>query len=272
MLRSRAGQAIPPVEFFRKMLQLSALFLCEFVRDLTSYEVGTHALKDLQETPIGSHDLDLIGGFVEKCDLLTGFMFLPATADRRQRLQYALDTGCFYPELGVQLRVLRETLEDEVKHLLVLHMPPGQAMHFYAGDKLLGEDVLAKFPQLGQDIDEAGKCFGSGRYTATVFHLMRVMEVGVQEFGKALGVSLLDATNCEKSWNQILEQSDKAIKAIPKPTPGRAERAEVSALLGAVRIAWRNEVMHPRATYTAEEAERILNATKAFMSELAKVA
>jgi len=253
------------------MLQLSALFLCELVRDITSYEVGTLALRDHQQEPIGPVDRQLIADMTQKCDSLTEFMFLPATADRRQRLQIALDGGCLYPELGTQLRILRETLEDEVKHLLVLHMPPGQALYFYAGDNLLGAEVIAKFPQLGPDIDEAGKCLGSGRHTATVFHLMRVMEVGVQQFGEALGVTLLDATSCEKSWNQILEQSDKALKAIPKSEPTRAAKAEVSALLGAVRIAWRNEVMHPRASYTLEETERILNATRAYMCELAKV-
>ncbi len=77
-------------------------------------------------------------------------------------------------------------------------MPPSQGQHFYAGANLLGEAVQERFPSLATDIDEAGKCFATGRFTATVFHLMRVMEVGVQEFCEALGVVLIDKRGAER--------------------------------------------------------------------------
>lgn len=36
-----------------------------------------------------------------------------------------------------------------------------------------------------------------------------------------------------------------------------------------VKIAWRNEVMHPKKTYTAEEAKKLLNAVDTFIRDLA---
>jgi hypothetical protein len=108
---------------------------------------------------------------------------------------------------------------------------------------------------------------GSGRYTASVFHLMRVVEVGVQEFGTTLGVQFTDT----KNWHNILEESDKAIKGLDRNHPGKSQMAEISALLGAVKLAWRNEVMHPKASYDAEEAENVLATSRAFMVKLAKL-
>ena len=48
---------------------------------------------------------------------------------------------------------------------------------------------MANFPAANHEASEAGKCFATARYTACVFHLMRVMEVGVQEFGAVLSVA-----------------------------------------------------------------------------------
>ena len=38
-----------------------------------------------------------------------------------------------------------------------------------------------------------------------------------------------------------------------------------------MKLAWRNEVMHPKQTYTEEEALEVFAASKAFMRELASV-
>ncbi len=150
-------------------------------------------------------------------------------------------------------------------------MPPGRAIYFFGGQSLLGDEVAKRFPSLGTDIEEAGKCLGCGRATAAVFHLMRVLEGGVQEFGVRLEVTLLDKHNCEKSWNQLIEQADKAIRALEKGDPDVVALAQVSALLYAVKLAWRNEVMHPKALYTDDEAEDIFRATKAFMNKVVEV-
>jgi hypothetical protein len=44
--------------------------------------------------------------------------------------------------------------------------------------------------------------------------------------------------------------------------------ASVAANLYAVKLAWRNEVMHPKQTYTEEEAVALGTAVKAFMTDL----
>ncbi|HEY2849107.1 MAG TPA: hypothetical protein VGI97_04465 [Gemmatimonadaceae bacterium] len=148
-------------------------------------------------------------------------------------------------------------------------MPPARAVRYLAGPQML--DALGKtlvldaFPDLATDIDEAGKCFGTGRFTACVFHLMRVMERGVGEFGKLLGLTITQ----ESEWATILNTVDAKVDAMPKSDKTRQQIAETSSLLHAVKLAWRNPAMHPKATYTEEEANRIIEAVSTYMRDLA---
>jgi len=126
--------------------------------------------------------------------------------------------------------------------------------------------VEDKIPSVIADISEAGKCLGLERPTAAVFHLMRVMETGVQKFGDKVGVTLTD----EKVWQVILDQLNAEIRGMGKDHLAK-KYASISAHLYNVKLAWRNEAMHPKATYTPEEAERIFAATRGFMIDLAGV-
>lgn len=160
---------------------------------------------------------------------------------------------------------LERTIAWEMGDRLFTYVPPDRAA-FYGQTELFGKDVNTKFPNIQYDMVEAGNSYAAGRGTATVFHLMRIMETGVQELGKKLGVSLVN----EKNWQNIIEEIDKAIRTLPK-TPQRSEISQVSGNLYAVKLAWRNEVMHPKDTYTLEEAENLIRLVKVFMEQLAKI-
>jgi|SRR6266850_3392181 len=87
---------------------------------------------------------------------------------------------------------------------------------------------------------------------------------GVQYLGKRLNINLQ-----EKVWGKILAEVDTAIGKLPLNTSQqksvRNKYAEASAQLRMVKDAWRNNVMHPKETYTEEEAERIFRNVKDFM-------
>jgi hypothetical protein len=127
--------------------------------------------------------------------------------------------------------------------------------------------VLEKFPNLTEDIAESSYCRAFQRTTAAVFHLMRIMEVGTQEFGKKLGVIF----PTEKVWQVILQESDKSIRGMDQKAEMTKKYAAISAHLYNVKLAWRNEVMHPKATYTPREAEVIADAVQVFMTDLVAV-
>ncbi|MFZ0747672.1 MAG: hypothetical protein WAM85_24925 [Terracidiphilus sp.] len=160
--------------------------------------------------------------------------------------------------------VLGDTIRREMQTVLFFHLPSSQ-VEFYDKKELFGTEVSAKFPDLQYDIVEAGNCLALGRGTACVFHLMRIMEAGTQAFGRLLGVTFAEG----KNWQNILDEINKAIKVLPK-SKETVELSQISANLFSVKVAWRNQVMHPHDKYTLEEAEDVLRQVKGFMKSIAR--
>jgi hypothetical protein len=161
---------------------------------------------------------------------------------------------------------LASRMEDEISQRHFLSFSDREMTFYEPSRPLFGEEVDDKLPQAIEDVSEAAKCFALGRYTASVFHLMRVMETGVQKFGEKLGVQLTD----QKVWQVILDGTNAEIKKLGKAAHAK-KYASISAHLYNVKLAWRNEAMHPKATYTAEEAEVIFAAVRGFMIDLVGV-
>jgi hypothetical protein len=115
---------------------------------------------------------------------------------------------------------LQHRIQDEMTENLFMFIPPDRAA-YYNKPELLGKNTNARFSTIQYDVTEAGNCYASGRSTAVVFHLMRIMEVGVQEFGNKLGVVLVN----EKNWQNILDEINKAIRALDQKAPPTKEFA-----------------------------------------------
>jgi hypothetical protein len=145
------------------------------------------------------------------------------------------------------------------------YIPIKQAALFERSEPF-GAEVLQKFPKLTEDIQEAHRCYACGLYTACVFHLMRVMEHGVQRLGKRLHVPINVKT---ETWNAIANQINAKVRTLSPKSPKTKIYAEIASHLYNVRVAWRNEVMHPKATYTEKEADMLLGQVGAFMQRLA---
>jgi hypothetical protein len=165
------------------------------------------------------------------------------------------------------LQELYNRLRDECRLNYFVSLTASERDLYEPEDPLFGEDVEDMLPSIIEDISEAGKCLGLRRPTAAVFHLMRIMEVGVQKFGEKLGV--VDAEKLV--WQVILDQINKAISKFSPKDDLTKKYSEISAHLYHVKLAWRNETMHPKVTYTEEEAEGIFRAARSYMRELVGV-
>jgi hypothetical protein len=140
---------------------------------------------------------------------------------------------------------------------------------YYKSPQIFGPQVNKKIPKTAEDIANAGTCYALGQNTACVFHLMRAMEYCVQRFGAKLKVKIVPSRS---SWHEIMEHVNNAIKTLPGgQKSSSAQRSRKRALsmaagrLDHVRIVWRNDVMHPKATYDEAEALEVLEGVKAFM-------
>ena len=173
---------------------------------------------------------------------------------------------------------LERRVTDELSSNLFFHVPMGRAKYYPSKDEtyetkpLLSAAALKKFPRSTEDMEEAGKCFALGRYTACVFHLMRVMERGVQRLGKKLKVTIPVE---EKDWGKISTHVNGALNRLPNSTVQEkrihARYTKAAVYLDNVRESWRNPTMHPKETYTDEEAEDCLRFVKQYMEFLATI-
>jgi hypothetical protein len=93
---------------------------------------------------------------------------------------------------------LLDRLQDELNAGLFVMIARSRADYFSQPD-LLGSDVTSKFPDANADIAEAGKCFAAERYAGCVFHLMRVMEVGLLRLANRFKIPVTG-----KTWGQII--------------------------------------------------------------------
>jgi len=100
---------------------------------------------------------------------------------------------------------------------------------------------------------------------------MRVMEACVQWLGGRLEIAKLKNKRPTEiyqiTWGEIMVEVNKVIEDMARGQ--RRERlADAAAHLGIVRIAWRNTTMHPKRTYTHEEARAIWQSVDLFVRSL----
>jgi hypothetical protein len=170
-----------------------------------------------------------------------------------------VDRGC---------AILSSNLQKEMSLKMYFTLPHDKAEVFDKGD--FGADVSDAFPSAGFDISESCKCYALGRNTGCVFHLMRVMEIGLGILAKRFGLPC-DHTN----WDTIINRTEKAIGDIDKdpsrPANWKDEREFYSQCASHFRIvkdAWRNYSAHARGKYDEQEALDMLGNVRGFMQKL----
>ncbi len=174
-------------------------------------------------------------------------------------------------EISKDVQQAHKAISKELNTTLFMRIPADRRA-YYNKPELLGDKVAQAFPSAAFDVAEAGKCLATGRSTAAVLHLMRVVEVGLRALAVAINPSADVQAN--PTWDAVLQRGDREIaKRAADQSPEWRERAafytEAIANLRAVKAAWRNPTMHVERKYTDEEAVDVFNAVKAFMRHLA---
>ena len=162
---------------------------------------------------------------------------------------------------------LTERITDELQGHLLMRIPASRGLYYDIGGTFLGTDIVQKFPDLVEDAAEAGNCFAFGRFTACVFHLMRIMENVVQQVATQLGATKKDGSSLDvknEEWLRIEQAIGRAIEPMQKGQL-KEKYAAILASLSAVRAGWRNPTMHPKETYTEDEASALITAITFFV-------
>lgn len=176
------------------------------------------------------------------------------------------------------IRVLLEEFQNgvlvELREPAFLIIPADRRYLFEQPKPLFGEKVNDTYLDINMDISAAGRCLALDEWTAVVFHCMRILEIGLRDFGKQVG--LLDAELEMKEWGDILKRIDSKIKGleqIPKSSDKMMKLtfySEAASNFRYFKDAWRNHVSHSREHYHEQEAWTVWNHTKDFISLLAE--
>lgn len=167
----------------------------------------------------------------------------------------------------------QKVLQHALMEPLFLVIPTDRRI-YYLGNALFGEDVGREFSNASRDIDEAGKCFACARWTAAVFHLMRVLEIGLRKVADDLGIAKTHPDFERKEMGKLINLCRGAINTgLQNSTLTKADRDrydEALAYVESAKNAWRNYVDHARENYTQEQSVRIWASVDSFMRALAK--
>jgi len=187
--------------------------------------------------------------------------------------------------IAADLRNVRDMIMHDVWNLRFLQID-SRHKNDLDNVNLLGEHVANSFQSAHQDIKDAGNALSVGFPNSAVFHLMRVVELGLRALAVHLGFRKVKSKRKGGStkltpvayaeWETLLNQIQGRVDAkVAKLRPGKVKQRTqefyypVLQDIRAIRDAWRVHVMHSRADYTDADAEAIFSHVKRLMAALA---
>jgi hypothetical protein len=199
------------------------------------------------------------------------------------RAEMELDSPKEYAAIRSEVTHVADAIRDELWKRSFFVVSP-ERRDYAENPQYIGQKVIDAFPSARLDVYEAGNCLAADCNTAAVFHLMRIVEWGLRALcahvglrkarrrnGKHVPVSYVD---WETMLNQLQPLVDAKIEKMRRgKTKQEAQEFYYPALqdIRAIRDAWRNHLMHTRATYTPADAEAILSHVKRLMTTLSPI-
>ena len=165
---------------------------------------------------------------------------------------------------------LGQAISSEMQSRLFLWIPP-EKIKYYDQAELFGPGVNESFPSTERDVRSAGTCYAADEGTASVMHLMRVLELGLNVLALKLGIAFE-----RREWENVINDMECVIKKINGPHAGNDWReqqrfySEAAKDFRYFKNAWRNHAMHAHEHYDPSEERLILEHVGAFMGHLAE--
>jgi hypothetical protein len=156
---------------------------------------------------------------------------------------------------------------------------------FFEQDMLFGALVYHKFQSARADIRDAANCIAAGLDTASVFHLMRVAEIGFRYACRKAGITFRQRGKAHPKpidvefagWEDLSQELQKKSNEWKSKLPKGEKRerriqfyADLSDQCLYLRDIWRDQTMHARRRYTMPESIAVFHRIKHFMNLLAE--
>jgi hypothetical protein len=172
--------------------------------------------------------------------------------------------------------LMADTLRRDLSTKLFLAITDEAAIQLFENSAPFDSEIVSvndRFPDAVYDIQEAANCLALSRPTASVCHLMRVLEVGLFALAEDLDVPWPNRND----WQDVINAIEGKIKLFekgsgPLPSDWRDKRqfyADAATQFTHFKDGWRNHAMHFRAVYDDAKAEIIFRSVQDFMRVLA---
>lgn len=159
---------------------------------------------------------------------------------------------------------IERRLQDELKSITLFMVEKKDADLYENAAAFLDLNSQQAFPTAIFDCEEASKCLAFGRYTASVFHMTRAAEAVVIESARAIGATVTKDSGETLAWGVLAANIGAKITEMPAG-PSKDRWHEAHMFLVGCNRAFRTKTAHPVQTYTKEQADEALAATRYFI-------
>src|ERR1700682_4885297 len=177
-----------------------------------------------------------------------------------------LNSGrCSPGELKPLLSELQQRIKEELESEWFKYIPRYKAPYIHHERFDIPEIIQFGFDTQAEFV-KAGDCYALGMHTASVFHLMRIVDAGLKSAAKSLGIRY-----STDSWNAVgTKIRGEMEKKYPDKTVDWRQKeplyAELLTDIGAIGKAHRNPALHDlKVNYAEEEAQYLLTVVEAFI-------
>jgi hypothetical protein len=192
-----------------------------------------------------------------------------------------------YRTLADLLQRLYDDIKRGASQQYFFHYPANLAPLVRSGLGGLGgpsgewKAIIDAFPSARREIETSVDCFAMGDYPGSVFHMMRIAELGLRTIAKERGITNLSGKRGQPkpiewgTWQEVFDVIDRQLAVIRKANPGPKRDAALAfydtALsdLQTLRGLYRDPTMHFRETYDKGEAASAMFRVNSLMQSLA---
>jgi hypothetical protein len=176
--------------------------------------------------------------------------------------------------LGYEIGHVLQLLEEKIKIESFFRYPRDKARLLRAASREW-QHIWNAF-NVKDDVLAGIDCFALGHSTASVFHMMRVAEVGLRGLGRERGIRLPGDKPIEYlNWNEILREVDERVKELGRTMSAGPDKDVALEFYNSVLIQgralkdiYRNQTMHVRHQFNEPEAKAAIELTYEFMEDL----
>jgi hypothetical protein len=291
-----SGEALPPWQGGPKIMSLWDLmfslrlhnFLHAYTELFKTYgAAGTFATVTQKPDQTATPDaLDEVKHFGKRLGRDCAAYGFSAAEERAGHIESGLTKRPTWREILHQVTTFEEALFGDLKGRRFAYIPEDRGKMLNRVEKDWGR-IWEAFPSDGitkSHIQDGIEAFALGLHTACVYHMMVVLEPGIQALAAALKVPV-----GKKDWASLLRGIENALAAQknaaanmppgskPLSRPALRKRdvkhtfySEAAKEFAHFKDAWRNHTAHGRAVYDEHDAAKVLDHVHSFMQLLVK--